>query len=96
MKDGFQGKISNEISIYPCLLHQVQGMPVRELIHRYPQLSRASICRHAKKIPRIVNNTDIRKSNRGRPKKVTERDERSIVRTLYNILLQGDLNMAPL
>ena len=67
------------------MLHQENGVPKAELSRRYPQYAKRSIYRHAGK-PVVV---DGAKSNtqtkRGRPKKLTERDERHIIKTMLKV-----------
>jgi transposase len=69
------------VSIHLRYLHQDLGVKGNELLKRYKDYSRASIFRHAKK--KITDITvDKRKFNQGRPKKLSVRDERNILRQI--------------
>ena len=70
-----------EVSVHLRFLHREMGLRGRELTRRCPEYSRASIYRHAKK--RIeVGHTDKRHTNPGRPKKLIERDRRSLLQNI--------------
>ena len=69
------------VSIHLRYLHQDLGVRGDELLSRYKEYSRASVFRHARK-PINDNIVDKRKFNNGRPKKLSERDERSILRQI--------------
>ena len=66
-------------------LHQKAGTHVKELIKMYPQYSRASIYRHAKKKLCTEPPQDRRRFNKGRPTKVSVRDHRQILRSLTKL-----------
>ena len=53
-----------------------------EITRRYPQFSRRSIYRHLRG---EVDSVDRRKQNPGRPRKLTVRDERNILRAVRSI-----------
>ena len=76
-----QKKVPVEVSVHLRFLHREMGLRGRELTRRCPEYSRASIYRHAKK--RIeVGHTDKRHTNPGRPKKLIERDRRSLLQNI--------------
>ena len=63
-------------------LHQEGGVLRSELVRRYRQYAPRSIYRHAKKcLGEEV--CDKRRQNKGRPRKLSLRDERSIIRTIH-------------
>jgi len=69
------------LSSYVCLLHQELGESIRNINKRSPQYSRNTIWRHAtKKIDSIEKKFPCKR--RGRPKKISPRDERKIIRSL--------------
>ena len=71
-------KVPVDVSVHVRYLYQDLGVNGKELLKRYPQYSRASIYRHAKK--RIGDVTqDQRRNNCGRPKLLSSRDERRIL-----------------
>ena len=51
-------------------------------LDRFPQYSRASIYRHAKKAIGGDTIFDKRKHNKGRPRKISERDKRNLIRQI--------------
>ena len=65
-------------------LHQECAVSCAELSSRYPQFARRSVYRHAT-ARGDVDLTDRRRFNRGCPKKLGDRDERLIVRTLLRL-----------
>ena len=74
-------KLPLDVSIHLRYLHQDKGVPLKDLLKRYPQYSKTNIYRHSKK--KIgENSVDNRKQNKGRPRKLTERDDRQIIQTL--------------
>ena len=74
-------KIPLDVSIHLRYLHQDKGVPLKDLRKRYPKFSKTSIHRHSQK--KIGENViDKRKQNRGRPRKLSERDERHLEQTL--------------
>ncbi len=79
-----QSKIPRDISIYLRYLHHESGIPCSELVKRYPQYAPRSIYRHAKKhVGEAI--FDKRRLNKGRPRKLTLRDERGIIRALKKL-----------
>ena len=72
------------MSIYLRYLHQESGIQCSELVRRYPQYSPRSIYRHAKKC--VGEKVSAKKrQNTGRPRKLTSRDERNIIRTVHKL-----------
>jgi hypothetical protein len=84
-------KIPLDVSIYLAYLHQEGGVPLKDLVKRYPQYPKTSIHRHSKKVvgePKV----DRRHNNKGRPKKMSERDVRHVESTLVKMRDEvGDL-----
>jgi len=77
-------KINIKTSALLRALHQEAGVPCAELVRRYPQYSRRSIYRHARK-SEDTSLEDRRKHNKGRPRILSVREERLIIRTLMNL-----------
>ena len=78
-------KITNKMSLYLRFLHQEGHVSCKELKQRYPNYALRSIYRHAKKKITVKMPVDGRKLNRGRPKKITVRDERKLLWTLQRL-----------
>ena len=75
--------VPRETSIYMRYLFQDKGIRGNELLRRFPEYSKATIYRHARKpVFEKVAMFDKRKQNKGRPKKLSVRDERNIIRQL--------------
>ena len=67
------------VSIFLRYLYQEKGVKGKELLRRFPQFSRATVYRHAKR--KICDiDIDLRRYNEGRPRVVFARDKRTIVR----------------
>ena len=90
------GRVSPRLSAYIYLMHNKIGVPIRQLARDIPEYSLTTIFRHAKKnlhnmsIPPKDNDHSmsvpkIIKRGRGRPRKVTDRDERNIIRVLKKL-----------
>ena len=100
----FKEAISPQLSAYLHFLHQEQNISIFELCHRYKNVSRATIYRHAKRTVRNHKRIDNRKTNMGRPKKLSPRDQRHVLRSLIalrevdknfsskRIRVEGDVN----
>lgn len=74
-------KINLKLSVYMRYLHKEAGWRICDIAKRYPQFPRRTISWHANKdIEEEV--CDKRHSNPGRPQKLSERNIRSIVRTV--------------
>ena len=71
-------KVSVQDSANIMALYSV-GVRGKKLLQRFPQYSRSTIYEHVKKNPNELS-VDKRKQNKGRPKKLTSRDERLVVR----------------
>ena len=76
--------IDNTTSIYLRFLHKENGVSKAELARRYPQHAKRSVYRHASKAI-IDPPPDQRQANRGRPKKLSAREERLIIKTLLRL-----------
>ena len=72
-------KIPLDVSIHLRMLYNEHGLRGQQLLDRYPEYTKASIYSHAKK-PICEMTVDERKHNPGRPRKLSERDERAIIR----------------
>ena len=77
-------KIPIDVSIYLRYLHQDGGVKGKELENRFPQYSARSIHRHAAK-PIGADTTDKRKSNKGRPRKLSARDKRHVEAAIHHL-----------
>ena len=70
-----------DIDLHEIFVHD-KGVKGNELLKAFPNYSKATIYRHAK-LPFDENHPfDKRKLNKGRPRKLTVRDERNLVRQL--------------
>ena len=74
--------VPKETSIYMRHLFQDKGLRGNELLKRFPKYSKATIYRHTKLPINDVATFDKRKHNKGRPRKLSIRDERDIIRHL--------------
>ena len=76
--------VTKEESVYIQYLQQGKGLSCNQILRRFPQYSKATICRHMK---RPIDHTvfDRCVNNPGRPKKLTERDERNIIRAVHHL-----------
>ena len=63
-------------------LYQDKGIKGKELLKLYPEFSKTSIYRHAKKPIDSTEVVDKRKFNKGRPKILTIREERKVIRSI--------------
>lgn len=77
-------KIPPDVSVYLRYLYQDMHLKGDALLRRFPQYSKASIYRHAKK-PIGQPAEDKRHKNKGRPAILDDRDTRSIMRQLPRI-----------
>lgn len=82
-------KIPLEVSVRLRYLHQDKGIKICELVKRkeFCAYSKSNVYVHAKKQIHDVKE-DKRKENRGRPKLITERDERNIIRCIDTLRQQ--------
>jgi len=74
--------VPRDVSIYIRYLYQDGGVCGSDLLRRFPEYSKATIYRHAKKSIADEDN-DKRKANKGRPRKLSLRDERNLIRQLH-------------
>ena len=74
-------KMSLEVSVRLRYLHQDKGVKICDLVKGFPNYSKSNIYIHVK-LPDEAAKTDGRKLNKGRPKVLTVRDERKIIRTM--------------
>ena len=73
-----------DVSIHLRYLRQDLHMQLPELCDKYPQYPRTSIWRHSK-MPIGEQKVDKRKESKGRPRKLTERDERKLTTSLSKL-----------
>ena len=74
--------VPKETSVYMRYLYQDKGVRGKKLLKAFPKYSKATIYRHIKLPVGDTNSFDKRKQNNGRPRKLTARDERNLVREL--------------
>ena len=72
--------VPKETSIYMRFMYQENHVRGRKLLEAFPSYSRATIYRHAKLSIDEEDNFDKCRQNEGRPRKLTVRDERNLVR----------------
>ena len=73
-------------SIKLGVLHQEQGVSCYELVKRFgKEIPERTIYRHAKKPLGNFENIDRRHENKGRPRKLDARMERTIIRSLHRL-----------
>lgn len=79
-------KVSLEESVQIRVLHQKFGMGLPALQKQFQHLPKTTIYRHSKK-PLGGSNPmiDKRHGNQGRPRKLSSRDERSVIRALHDL-----------
>ena len=77
-----QNNVTVRHSAEMAALYQIAGLRGKALIDKFPQYSRATIYRHAKKELNGLAPFDRRKKNPGRPRKVTAQDKRAIIRAV--------------
>ena len=77
-------KMPLAVSVELRIMHQKFGVGLRELLKQYPQYPKTSIYRHSLK-PLGELKEDKRKFGKGRPRKLTERDKRSVIRSLVSL-----------
>jgi len=65
-----------------AVMHQKAGMKIKEILEQFPQYSPRSVYRHAKKQISEEAPFDKRKTNKGRPPKLTVRDKRNTLRAV--------------
>ena len=78
-------KVSTRMSMYLKVLNKHGGMTGADLNRKFPGLASRSIYRHIKA---PVEQTDRRHNNPGRPRKITERDERNLLRAIKTLRKQ--------
>lgn len=78
-----RNKVTQRESLYIRMLHVEESMSIPDIVKKFPQYSRATVYRHAKK-PLAVKR-DRRHDNKGRPSKVTAQDERQIIRKIQQL-----------
>lgn len=81
-------KISLEHSCQIRSAYQLAGYRGKQLLHLFPQYSKATIYRHAVKPINGDEIHDKRKNNKGRPTKLSSQDNRNIIRSIYKLRIQ--------
>jgi len=76
-------KMDLKTSMYIRVLHQEAGITGKALCKKFPNYSKRTVYRHA--TATTITTEDGRRNNRGRPKKLTDRDQRDIFRTLHKL-----------
>lgn len=84
-KKGLKTKISLEHSCQIRSLYQICNVRGKELLEMFPQYSKAQIYVHAKKPINGEAVFDKRHLNKGRPKKLSQYDQRSAIRTIAKL-----------
>ena len=72
--------VNDRESLYMRMLYQKLKLTVPQIAERFPQYSRATIYRHINRP--LTERTDRRSLNTGRPPKLTNRDNRQILRKI--------------
>lgn len=82
-------KMPLEVSVRLRYLHQDKGLKICELVKRkeFNRYSKSNVYMHAKKPIEDIKE-DRRKENKGRPKLLTVRDERNIIRSIGTLRQQ--------
>ena len=81
----FKRSVPEKLSMFWRYLYAEKGLSIKEIIRRYPEYSTATIYRHCKQEVSGVAKSDGRKQNAGRPKLLTAREGRKIVRTIRQL-----------
>ncbi len=77
-----KNKISDEHSAQIRAAFQLSNVRGKKLLKMFPRYSKAAIYKHAKKPLNGKPFFDKQTMNKGRPKKLSIQDERSIIRTI--------------
>ena len=80
-------KVSIEHSCQIRSAYQLSGIRGKELLRMFPQYCKAAIYKHAKKPINGDPIYDKRKSNKGRPNKLSLQDDRNIIRSVHKLRL---------
>ena len=76
--------LTKEKLVYMRYLHQDKGLSCNQILISFLQYSKVTTCRHMKRF--VDHNVfDRRFDNPGRPKKLTERNERNIIRAVHHL-----------
>ena len=81
-------KIPLEHSAQIRAAYQLSKVRGKELLKLFPQYSKAAVYKHAKKPLNGDPVFDKRKQNKGRPKKLSLQDERSILRAVPKLRME--------
>ena len=73
-----------EVSVELRIMHQQFRVELKELLKQYPQYPKTSIYQHSLK-PLGELKEDKRKLGKGCPRKLTERDKKSVIRSLVSL-----------
>ena len=83
-----QNKVTIQHSSQIRAAYQLGGMTGKALVQLFPQYCRATIFKHAKKPINGETIFDRRSLNKGRPRKISSQDERSILRSVRKLRKQ--------
>ena len=75
-------KIPIGVSVHLRYLYQDKGLRGKELLKMYPKIPKATVYRHATKPIELNPIPDKRWNNNGRPRKLTDRDRRALLRQI--------------
>eukprot|EP00111_Clytia_hemisphaerica_P003551 TCONS_00010142-protein len=75
--------VTMEDSLYMRFLYMEMKMSVAKIMLKFPTYSRATVFHHVKRP--LKHAFDRRKLNRGRPRKLSERDERILIRNINRL-----------
>ena len=81
-------RIPLKVSVHLRYLYQDKGVRGKELLEKYPMYSKTSIYRHAVK-PIMEEPLRYHRNNIGRPRKISERDKRLILRQIPLLRAEG-------
>ena len=81
-------KIPLEHSAQIRAAYQLSKVRGKELLKLFPRYSKAAVYKHAKKPLNGDPVFDKRKQNKGRPKKLSPQDERSILRAVPKLRME--------
>ena len=73
-----------EVAVELRIMHQQFGVELKELLKQYPQYPKTSIYQHSLKLLGELKE-DKRKLGKGCPEKLTERDKKSVIRSLVSL-----------
>ena len=78
----FIGSVPSQLLIYRRYLHAEKSLQIKEITARYPAFSAVTMYHHCQREVSTTAKSDGQKRNVGRPKLLTERNGRNIVRSI--------------